>query len=469
MRSIQQEPRRVFDGFGFAMRSVSPFLQPRDAGEVAAIFARATEEGVRVGMRGNGRSYGDAALNGGALVLDMMAMNHILSWDPATGIVEVEPGVTIGDLWRATLADGWWPAVVPGTMLSTLGGCAAMNVHGKNHFRVGGTGDSILDADLVTPSGETLLVSRTSNPDLFHAAIAGFGMLGTFTRIRLQLKKVDSRLLRVAQIPARTLDEQLEIFERDGATSDYLVSWMDCIAGSGGLGRGQIHRAQYVHDDPDAKATLDPLRQDLPGHILGVPRGLVGKLLGLFNNNFGMGWVNFGKYVASRFGPRGDYLQSHVAFAFLLDYVPNWQKSYAPGGLIQYQPFVPKEHARHVFGEILKRTQARGIVSYLGVMKRHRPDDFLLSHALDGYSLAMDFPVTASNRAELWKLCGELSDLVVDHGGRFYPAKDATLRPQDFQRAWGQERISRFRALRERVDPGHVLRTEWAERVGAVE
>ncbi len=62
----------------------------RDAEELAVLLSRATEEGVRVGFRGSGRSYGDAALNGGQLVLDMRAMNRVLSWDRETGILEAE-------------------------------------------------------------------------------------------------------------------------------------------------------------------------------------------------------------------------------------------------------------------------------------------------------------------------------------------------------------------------------------------
>lgn len=467
-RALSLAPRRVFDGFGFAVRSVSPFLTPSSPEEVSAIFRQAQAEGVRIGMRGSGRSYGDAALNGGQVVLDMTGMKRILAWDRETGTIEIEPGVTIEQLWRTGLKDGWWPRVVPGTMFPTLGGCAAMNVHGKNHYKVGGTGDQILDADLALPTGEIVRVSRDENADLFHAAVGGFGMLGTFTRLRLKMKKVESGNLKVWQIPVRSLDEQFAVMEENVASSDYLVSWMDCISGGGGLGRGQIHKAVYLsaEEDPAGRALLDPAKQDLPGHILGVPRAVVPKILALFNFNAGMRFLNLGKYLAARFGPRGAYHQGHVAFAFLLDYVPGFRNVYAPGGFIQYQPFVPKEHAREVFGEILKRSQARGIVSYLGVLKRHRPDDFLLSHALDGWSLAMDFPVTASNRADLWKLCHELNDLVCEAGGRFYPAKDAVLRPVDFQRAWGQERISRFRALRRRVDPNRVLRTELAERIG---
>ncbi|HNH47432.1 MAG TPA: FAD-dependent oxidoreductase, partial [Myxococcota bacterium] len=124
--TLQQElGRRVFDGFGFSSRSASLFARPESPEELAGLLRRASEEGQTVGLRGSGRSYGDAAMNGGNIVLDVTGMKKILSWDPTEGIVEVEPGVTIEQLWRSTLADGWWPAVVPGTMFPTLAGCAA--------------------------------------------------------------------------------------------------------------------------------------------------------------------------------------------------------------------------------------------------------------------------------------------------------------------------------------------------------
>jgi FAD/FMN-containing dehydrogenase len=282
------------------------------------------------------------------------------------------------------------------------------------------------------------------------------------------MKQVETGRLKVWQIPCRNLDEQFEVFQRHEHDSDYLVSWVDGIAGGDGLGRGQIHRATYQHadEDPAGVPMLEPERQDLPGSILGVPRSLVGSVLGAFNFDLGMRFVNLGKYLSAAYGSRAPYAQGHVAFSFLLDYVPTWRAAYAPGGFIQYQPFLPKETAKQALADCLRLSQARGIVTYLGVLKRHRPDTFLMSHALDGYSLAMDFPVTTRNREALWRLCHDMNEIVVDAGGRFYPAKDATMRPQDLNRAWGQERIAAFQALRARVDPAGRLRTELAARVG---
>ena len=458
-------PRRVFDGFGYHLRSVAGAVEAHSIEDIAAIYAYASENRLTVGARGSGRSYGDAAINGGGLVMDTRGMNKVLAWDPATGIADVEPGVTIEQLWRTFLKDGFWPAVVPGTMYPTLAGCASMNVHGKNSFKVGAWGDQILEGDLVTPAGQVLTASRTQEPELFNAAVGGFGMLGAWSRLRIRLKKVHSGKLRVRAHHLRSLDEQFAFFEEHTNVSDYCVSWVDCVCGGTALGRGQGHAAVYQYEGDDPSPNLDPAAQDLPGSILGVPRGLVGKILATFNSPFGMRWLNLAKHMASSITPSRPYQQGHVAFNFLLDYVPNFRDAYRPHGFIQYQPFVPKEAALEVFRNILRMTQARGVPSFLGVMKRHRADDYLLSHALDGFSFAMDYPVTPSNRQTLWRTLNDVSDMVCEAGGRFYPAKDAVIRPQDFQRAWGQERIAKFNGLRRRVDPEGVLRTEFATRV----
>jgi len=463
-------PRRVFDGFGLAAVGLSVFAQPRSADELATLFARATEEGVRVGMRGSGRSYGDAALNTGELIVDMRHMKRILAWDPETGVIESEPGLTINELWQHTLSAGWWPPVVPGTSWPTLGGCVAMNVHGKNHYALGGIGDHVLELDLVTPSGKLVTLSRDENADLFHAVIGGFGMLGAVTRVKLQLKRVYGGRLLVQQFSAPDLATQFEYFEGEAKNNDYYVSWVDCFGlGSSPAGRGQLHRACYVKpgEDPDAERTLAVEEQKLPGTMMGVPMPLVPTVLKIFySSNAGVQFTNQLKYLASKHGSTRPFYQPHAAFHFLLDQMPGFRNAYDPGGFIQYQPFVPREHAERVFTEILRVSKRRGIVSYLGVLKRYRPDDFLLSHALDGYSLALDYPVTRDNKKHLWQMCHELADVVIDAGGRFYPAKDLVLTSQHARRAWGQEALTAFENLRTEIDPARILRTDLAARYG---
>lgn len=455
-------PRRVLEGFGRALRSASVYAAPRDAEELALLLRRAAEERLPVAFRGSGRSYGDPALSSGGLVIDLTGMARMLSWDPVNGILEAEPGLTIEGVWRRTIEDGYWPAVVPGTMFPTLGGCLGMNIHGKNNFRAGTFGEHVLDFDLLTAGGQLLRCSRDEHRELFHAAIGGAGLLGAISRVRLKLKRVESGRVRVEPLAARSLGEMFDRFEERLPVADYLVGWLDCWGG----GRGQIHQANYLHDgeDPEGRASLHVERQGLPPRILGFPRSLIWRFMGPMLSQPGTRAVNFAKYtLASWEKPGKTFLQSLVAFSFLLDYVPNWQLAYGERGFIQVQLFVPDEAVRLVLPEVLRRCRERGLVSSLGVLKRHRPDPFLLTHGLDGWSLALDFQVP-KNRERLWDLGREISARVIDAGGRFYLAKDAILRPEDFQAAY-DPRLAAFLTLKRRLDPQGLLMSDQARRL----
>jgi decaprenylphospho-beta-D-ribofuranose 2-oxidase len=461
------------EGWGMASSSLSYVSRPVNTDGICAVFDEARRTGRSIGMRGAGRSYGDASLNAENILLDMTRMRRILSWDPQTGIIVAEPGVTIQQLWQYTIEDGWWPSVVSGTMLPTLGGAAAMNIHGKNNFKVGPMGDSILEFELMTPSGEALLCSREQNPNLFYAAIGGFGMLGVITRLTLQLKKVSSGLLNVTPIGVRSFDHLFQIFEQRLPHSDYLVGWIDCFASGDALGRGQVHQANYLEpgEDPNPEQSLRVENQELPDSILGVfPKSLMWRLMKPFVNDPGMRLINAAKYLSSmKLGDGHVHQQSHAGFAFLLDYVPNWKKAYEPGGLIQYQSFVPKEQARAVFSKQLILAQKYALIPYLGVFKRHRPDNFLMTHAVDGYSLALDFAVRPEKRGGLLSLSAEMDRIVIEAGGRFYFAKDSVLHQMSALEAVGQERSERFFALKKRTDPENLLQTNLSRRLFGTE
>ncbi len=460
-------PRKVLDGFGRSVLASSRYAAPESTDQMASLVRRAHREGLPVTFRGSGRSYGDAALNAPGLVVDGTRLNRMLSWDPVAGVAEVQGGVTIEGLWRRTITDGYWPHVVPGTMFPTMGGCLSMNIHGKNNFKEGPFGEHVEDFDLVTPQGEHLRCSPTENADVFHTAIGGLGLLGAITRVKVKLKKVESGLLRVDPCAVSSLREMFDEFEKRLPHSDYLVGWVDCLSEGAELGRGEIHQANYLHadEDPLGEAGFHTERQTLPTRILGFPKDKLWLFMRPFFNNPGVRLINTAKVVSARMNHGKKYLQSHVGFAFLLDYVPNWRLAYGPGGFIQYQVFIPKAEALGAMEDILRMAQEAKLPSYLGVLKRHRPDAFCLSHAVDGYSMAMDYRVTAENRERLWALTRRFTERVLAAGGRFYFAKDAVLDEDQTRRAYGDERIGRFKAMKARLDPENVLVSDLGRRV----
>ena len=462
-RPSAQRLERV-SAWGGASDSVSYVYRPSTTDELRRVFVTARKSGLTVGFQGGGNSYGDAALNGENILVDLRRMRRILEWDVQDGIIQVEPGVTLEQLWQYIIEDGWWPPVATGTMNITMGGGAAMNVHGKNAWKAGPIGDHILAFDLLLPSGEIITCSRDENSDIFFAAIGGFGMLGCFVSLTLKMKRVYSGLLNVEAVASPNLRDMMAYFDCHLQDSDYLVGWIDAFASGENLGRGQLHRATYLGPDEDLEPleTLKVSNQIIPSTIIGIiPKFWLPFLMRPFYNNLGWRLVCWAKYLGSRFGDGlsgQSYQQPHAHFHFLLDAIP-FRNAYGPGGIIQYQVFIPAARALSAIETLLRMGQAHGVPNYLSVLKRHRPDLFLMTHGLDGYSIAMDFHISSDNRARVRQLAREMDEVVLDAGGRFYFAKDSTLRPEVARAYLGAETIDRFRLLKRRCDPDGLIET----------
>lgn len=464
--TLPYERLEYLENFGHSLRAASYRYRPETVDEIGSVFKYAKQNGLKVTLRGAGRSYNDAALNSAGIVMDMTGMNKIIDWNPETGLISAEPGVTLEQLWHTVLPDGWWPPVVSGTMTTTLGGCLGMNIHGKNNYKMGPIGEHVQEFTALLPSGAEITCSPTKNGDLFYALISGMGMLGVFTSITLKMKKMYSGFLQVRAYAVPNLQAHLKAILEDAPEYDYTVGWLDATTPGSGLGRGQLHVAKYLHEgeDPEPKKTMQVQYQTLPATMFGVfPKSSIHYFMAPFMINPGVQMVNTAKYVASL--REGNYRQSHAAFHFLLDYVPNWELAYGVSGLIQYQSFLPKETAENTWKELLSLSQKRGMPSFLGVSKRHRPDKFLLTHAVDGFSLALDFKVTNSNRERMHTMLEEFDRIVIGAGGRFYFAKNSETTAETALQFLGEETVERFKALKQRTDPNNLLESDLYRRL----
>lgn len=462
-------PIETLEGYGMRQRARSRVARPRTVEEIALVFTAARAEGVTVGLRGGGNSYGDAALNGDAIVLDTSRMNRILTWDPQSGVITSEPGVTIAQLWRATLADGWWPPVVPGTMAVTLGGAAAANIHGKNNWRDGSFGEHILRCELLLPSGELVSCSPTERADLFNAAIGGYGLLGCFTAITLQLRRIYSGLVDVRQTAHRSLEALLATLDEGSERATHAVAWVDSGARGEARGRGILKTMRELGpgEDPHPRQSLDPAFQPPSGRLLGVlPVAWIPALGRPLATPPGIALANQGQWLRGNFPwASRPHLERYVPANFLLNFFPDFKRIYRPGGLIQQQSFVPREQAPAVFRALLTRSHLAGLQPALAVLKRHRPSPFLLNYLPDGYSLALDYAVPHGHEAATLKLLAELNTLVAANGGTFFLAKDSTLTPEDYLLASDPAALAEFARLKREYDPDDLLQTNLYRRV----
>jgi FAD/FMN-containing dehydrogenase len=429
------------------------FRPERRAAVAETLAAKAVSTYI---ARGLGRSYGDAALNrdGGVIVHDRL--DRMLAFDPASGELTCEGGVSFADIVRWGLPRGWFPPVTPGTKFVTVGGAIAADVHGKNHHRDGTLATFVRDLTLLTADGEVLRCSPAERPDVFWATVGGMGLTGMILDARVRLRPVGSGWMRVDYRKARDLDETLGVFAASDAGSPYSVAWIDCLARGRAMGRAVIMHGDHAAADDVRAAGHPPIVRR--GGGLTVPWDVPGALL----NPLTVRLFNTAYYASHR--EVSGRLVDVDRFFYPLDGVGHWNRLYGRAGFVQYQAVLPGADGARGLIALLERLSGSGRPSFLAVLKRLGPANRgMLSFPRDGYTLALDLPV----RAGLLDFLRALDRIVLDRGGRIYLAKDATATPEAIRAMY--PRLDEFRAVKARLDPRGVLSSSLARRLHLVE
>jgi FAD/FMN-containing dehydrogenase len=453
--SLPRARVQALSGWGRYPVEECAVYRPERLDELEQIVAGAPETSLI--SHGEGRSYGDAALNEGQGVLLQKRLNRFLAFDEREGILSCEAGVTLSEILDHLLPRGFFLPITPGTQFISVGGAIAADVHGKNHHRDGTISNQLLDFRLLTGRGEILLCSRQENSELFWATLGGMGLTGAILDARLKLRAVETAYVNASTERCRNLDQLLERVGDSDADYDYAVAWIDCLARGKRLGRSLLLRA-----NPAGIADLPECLRSTPHRIstasrFNVPFPLPSFLL----NSFNMRLFNSAFYRAHRNASRIRDCQSYF---YPLDSIGHWNRVYGNRGVLQYQLVLPSGPARRGLLEILERTTAMGRGSFLAVLKSTGPANSApLSFPIEGISLALDFPYTGPALLELLK---ELDAIVLRHGGRVYLAKDCCLLAEDFRLMY--PRVDEFLALKECHDPENRFSSSLARRLGLV-
>jgi decaprenylphospho-beta-D-ribofuranose 2-oxidase len=443
----------VVSGWGRTAPSRATVVAPRTEAEVEAALAGSELRGVIA--RGLGRSYGDAAQCAGGTVLDMRNLSEVGDVDPATGDVTAAAGASLDELVRRFLPAGWFPPVTPGTRQVTVGGAIAADVHGKNHHRDGSFARHVGSLTVATPTG-TRTVTPGDDGELFWGSAGAMGLTGVVTRATLRLLAVETDRMVVDTDRFDDLDALMAAMEDGDAGYRYSVAWVDCNGRGGRSGRSVLTRGDHAR-----REDLPPAHRGRPPRPPGRPRVRVGRPgpSGLLNPVTVAAFNELWYRRAPR-RRRGE-LQAVASFFHPLDGVADWNLLYGRRGFLQYQFVVGPDRGDVVSG-VIERLGAARIPSFLAVLKRFGPaSPGPLSFPVPGWTLALDLPFGPPTlAAEL----DRLDEMVAEAGGRVYLAKDSRLRPDLVATMY--PRLGELAALRRRVDPEGMLRSDLARRLG---
>lgn len=175
-----------------AYRLPNCVVRPRTTEHVSAVLAWAERTRTPVVPYGGGSGVVDSILSGGAVVIELRALNEVLDFDEKSRLVRAQAGVSGPDL-RETLADwGYTLGHEPQSIaISTLGGWIATRATGQLSARFGGIERMVVGLEAVLAGGKIvrsrLAPRRATGPDVASLMIGSEGTLGIVTEATLRV------------------------------------------------------------------------------------------------------------------------------------------------------------------------------------------------------------------------------------------------------------------------------------------
>ena len=402
--------------------------------------------------RGLGRSYGDSSLPARAdwPVANTTLADRLLEFDPVSGLLRAEAGVSLLQLNRVFLRRGWFVPVSPGTQFVTVGGMIASDVHGKNHHVDGCFGQHVNTIKLRVADGRIVECSDTSERELFRATIGGMGLTGHILEARFQMQRIPSPWIWGESERIDNLDAMVAGLKRAAQEWPMTVGWVDCLARGAKLGRGILMKGRWAAPD-EAPATPPPEKRRfrIPCQF---PRFALCKAsMKAFNLAFY--WKHIQRVRRGILHP--------IAFFYPLDMVDDWNLIYGRRGFTQYQCVLPHADDNGPARRFLELFISGGGMGFLCVIKDCGAEGKgMLSFPRPGMSIAMDFPIHPTKTPAL---VDRLNELVIAEGGRIYLTKDTFTRAEHFRAM--EPRLDAFNAVRRQWDPQVRIRSAQSVRL----
>lgn len=378
---------------------------------------------------GAGRSYGDVCLLAHGTLLRTRGpglsggMDRLLDFDPATGILCCEAGTTLGEILDFAVPRGFFLPVSPGTKFVTVGGAIANDIHGKNHHVAGTFGRHVPRFELVRSDGTRLICSIAQNANWYASTIGGMGLTGLIAWAEIRLRPIVSRKIQYTGIKFSGIEEFVALSEAY-SKSEYTVSWIDCIGTGKNFARGIFMAGDHA-------AMGGPLKSSRPAKLalpVDFPEFMLNRRsVGLFNS----------LYYNKQRSKTKTGLVDYEPFFYPLDKLQGWNRMYGSNGLLQFQCVLPWEPGQLGLLRVLETISSSGLASFLAVLKVFGDvaSPGMMSFPKPGITLALDFPI---RQDVSFNLLDQLAAITLEHGGRMYPAKDATMTAAQFQAFYPQ-------------------------------
>jgi FAD/FMN-containing dehydrogenase len=423
--------------------------------DIARTLAFAQSKGLKVTAAGVRHSMGGQAFDRNGIVLDMRRFNH-MSLNAEARTLTVESGATWHDI-QNFLHPRFAVRAMQSTDIFTVGGSISVNAHGMDH-QAGAMARSIKAMRVMRVDGTVEEISRASNPELFDLIVGGYGLFAIILQADLEI--ADNVIYRTGR---RTIDYKdfPEVFAKDIEANPAVgLTYMHLSTAPSSFLREAILYTYTRVDAPDA--AVRPLEE--------VGATWLRRLMINLSKRAGL-WMEL-KWLAEKFvEPRLETCTVTRAHALgagesclvtrndpMHDSVAYLRNNLANDTDILHEYFIPRDqYVSFIDGMRRVLTDNRTNLLNASVRIVDEESNFLSYSPQKSFSIVLYINQTADEdgNRRMRKVTGELIELTLAHGGRFFLPYQLHYTPEQLTRAYPQ--MAGFFAAKRKYDPREVL------------
>jgi decaprenylphospho-beta-D-ribofuranose 2-oxidase len=398
--------------------------------------------------RGAGLSYAAASFGQDSISVDMSSFDRVLAFCDKTGVVEVEAGVRLGDLYDFLIRRNFYLSVQPGHGGISIGGCIAADVHGKNQFRDGTFVRQVQSLKLFHPNHGIVDLSETDQPTLFQATCGGYGTTGIILSARLRCVRVPGNAVEVRTLKVATVHEGVARLRSLAHDNDFVYSWHDFTLPLSHFGRGYVVVGKFVNVSTISTNQLS-VPQLLPDSRRKWPVGV----FTLWTTRA----IN-AAHAVSR-GQNTKHLTLHESL-FPIHGSEHYFHAFGKSGFHEFQAVVPHSRFDEYIAGIRAAIAHHRVTITLAAAKIFSGTSVFVRFDGDGVCFTINFPRSRKS----FEFMNRLDHLLLEVGGRPNLIKDSRLPRQIAEAAYPE--LPHLRSVLRGWDANRLFRSELSARLG---
>jgi|TARA_Y100000389_G_scaffold188092_1_gene210254 hypothetical protein len=350
---------------------------------------------------GNSNSYGDAAIPKEDAVLDLEELHK--------GDF-ISPNITISQFINSSNQILYG---IPGKSNVTIGGAVASDTHGKDNLWGGSFIKNIKEIKILLASGDELIVSRASNPEIFYSTVGGYGLTGVILGVNLYKNKIPkSNKFSTKVFVGREIGNLVKNFEL--SSNAYWVGWINLLSKNYDW---VVEISEPIENSDIISKKIDEVGEfnfSLPfiGKNYIKSLELINKIYYLLNSK------------------KMPNIKSLKDVIYPLTKFSDTRNISHRRKIIQIQFSIPLKNESSL-SKLLNAATYRQSPLLCSIKRLNKNETNLnLSYVQDGWTIAIDYPHEKFDHTAIRKFY----KLLIDHGGLIYLAKDSTLLDFEFKK-----------------------------------